>query len=501
MTGDSSFSDVLRWPVIGGFLRWRHARTTFQLLSLVIAAVVVVHGLAGPQIASNNLATVLTWIHYRGLLIVALLAAGNLFCTGCPFVLVRDAGRKIRPPSMHWPRRLRAKWMGVALFIAVLFSYELFDLWGLPRATSFLVLAYFGAALIVDLAFSGATFCKYLCPIGQFNFVASTMSPLELRVRDESTCRTCRTADCIKGRHTASGSKLQAPARAFASGVPAARSPKPEASGQRGCELALFLPMKVGNMDCTFCLDCVQACPHDNIALTTRLPGAELADPRRRSGIGRLSRRWDIAALAIVFVFGGLLNAFAMVAPVYRLEAWLARVLGVASEAPVLAVVFLVSLVLVPLVLVGGAACVTRVIAGERRPIGRIAMSYVYALVPFGFGMWLAHYGFHLLTGIFTVIPIAQSAAIDAVGWPALGGPQWRWTGLRPGAVFPIQLGFILLGAIGSLALAYRISDRDYPERPGPPTAPWAFVTVALATAALWILSQPMDMRGIGFLG
>ena len=31
----------------------------------------------------------------------------------------------------------------------------------------------------------------------------------------------------------------------------------------RGCELALVQPRKVGNMDCTFCMDCVRACPHD----------------------------------------------------------------------------------------------------------------------------------------------------------------------------------------------------------------------------------------------
>jgi hypothetical protein len=115
--------------------------------------------------------------------------------------------------------------------------------------------------------------------------------------------------------------------------------------------------------------------------------------------------------------------------------------------------------------------------------------------------MWTAHYGFHFLTGLFTVIPITQNTAIDLVGWPVLGEPFWRWTGMRPGSVFPIQLGCILLGAIGTLALAYRISDRDYPARPGPPTAPWAVVAVALASVAIWILSQPMEMRGIGFLG
>jgi hypothetical protein len=126
---------------------------------------------------------------------------------------------------------------------------------------------------------------------------------------------------------------------------------------------------------------------------------------------------------------------------------------------------------------------------------------YAYALVPFGVGMWTAHYGFHLLTGLLTVIPIAQNAANGLVGWPVLGEPFWGWAGMRPGSVFPIQLGCILLGAMGSLALAYRISDRDYPEHPRPPTVPWVFLTVALAAAAIWILSQPMDMRGTGFLG
>src|SRR5262249_10689213 len=150
------------------------------------------------------------------------------------------------------------------------------------------------------------------------------MSPLELRVADQSTCRSCRTADCIKGR----------------------REPaSPLTVVRRGCELGLFLPAKVGNLDCTFCLDFVQACPHDNIELSTRTPALELVDLRRRSGVGRLLQRPDVAALATLFVFGGMLNAFAMVSPVYRLEMWMAGLLGAVTEAPVLALVFALFLV------------------------------------------------------------------------------------------------------------------------------------------------------------
>jgi hypothetical protein len=271
---------------------------------------------------------------------------------------------------------------------------------------------------------------------------------------------------------------------------------------QRGCELRLFLPSKVGNMDCTLCLDCVHACPHDNIALAARVPGAELADNGRRSGIGRLSRRLDIAALAVVFTFGSLLNAFGMVAPIHGVETWMAGAMGVASEAPVLLVLFVVALVVLPVVLLGPAAIVTKRLAADwQRSTLQIAVSFAYALVPFGFGMWLAHYGFHLLTGAFAVVPVTQRAAVDVFGWPALGQPLWRLTGMRPGSVLPIQIGFILLGAMGSLAASFRLADRDYPARTGRSFAPWALLVAVLMIGALWLVAQPMDMRGLGFAG
>jgi hypothetical protein len=474
-------SDILRWPLVGSFLQWRHARTSLQISLFIVAAVLILHGLFGPQVAPANLATVLSWVQYRGWLILALLVAGNFFCTACPFILVRDQGRRLLTPSRRWPRWLRVKWIGIALLVAVLFVYELYDLWALPRATAWLVLAYFGAALVVDLLFTGATFCKYLCPIGQFSFVASTMSPLEVQVRQPDTCNTCRTVDCIKGRRDP-----VVPARVL----------------RRGCELALFLPAKVGNLDCTFCMDCVQACPHDNVAIATRVPALELVDPRRRSGIGWLPRRLDVAALVVIFVFGGLINALGMTAPARVMEQSIVDVLGFQSEGPVLAVLFGVVLIAIPLLLLMLAGTLTAGLTRSRLSSSLdIVSRYSYALVPLGFGVWLAHYAFHLLTGVLTVIPVTQSAVLDVFGWAALGTPLWQFTGMRPGLVFPIEVGVILMGAAGSLALAYLISERDYVERSVAATIPWALVTIAIAVAALWITSQPMDMRAVAFPG
>jgi ferredoxin len=469
--------NILRLPLVGSFLRWRHARLALQLVLLLVAAAVVLHGLFGPQLAPRNLATVLTSIHWRGLLIVAIAVVGNLFCTACPMVLARDVGRRFVHPAWRWPRVLRGKWLGLMLLVLVLFSYELFDLWAMPRATAWLVLGYFGLAIVVDVLFSGASFCKHLCPIGQFNFTASVMSPTELRIVDRDTCRSCQTSDCIKGRPAKAGHHAQ-----------------------RGCELGLFLPMKVGNLDCTMCLDCVHACPHDNIALTLRTPGAELLDRGRRSGIGRLGLRTDLAALAVVFTFAALVSAFAMTTPAYAVEQLVATALGATSEGPVLAIVFVIALVILPAVLLGGAGIVTRGLADAGGSLRQTVVRYAYALIPIGFGVWVAHYGFHLLTGILTIVPVAQSAAVDAFGRAILGGPAWGLVGLQPGSVFPIQLGCVVLGAAGSMGLVHAISLRDQPSRARLVSSPWIVVVALIAATALWILSQPMEMRAVGFL-
>ena len=133
-------------------------------------------------------------------------------------------------------------------------------------------------------------------PIGQFNFLASTLSPLEVPVEDRpSAPRQQATASAELRRARDAGANHCSAAASW----------------------RLFLPRKVGNLDCAFCLDCVHACPHDNVALAARLAGRESCATRAPLGPGPPPRRPDLAVLATVFMFGGLLNAFGMVSPVY----------------------------------------------------------------------------------------------------------------------------------------------------------------------------------------
>jgi ferredoxin len=475
--------DLMRVPGLGHLFRWRYARPLLQAPLLVLSIVMILHGLFGPTLAPKNLATTLSWLHFRGVLVLVLLCAGNFFCLACPFMLVRQMARRFIKPRFTWPRALRNKWLSVGLFVLILFAYELFDLWSSPWWTAWLIVGYFLSVLVVDGFFKHASFCKFVCPIGQFNFVASTLSPFEVKVREQNICTRCQTKDCIRGRHDSVSDLVTI----------------------RGCELALFQPSKVGNMDCTFCLDCVHACPHDNIGILSRLPGSELMVDPIRSGIGYFSRRKDLAALVIVFTFGALLNAFGMVSPVYAVERWLGQMLHMNHEAPVLGLIFTLFLIVEPVLLLGLAAWITRTLIGtsttggattnkDERALLPLTVRYTYGLVPLGFGMWLAHYCFHFLTGLYTVIPVAQSA-IASLGWRFFGEPRWTLTGLPANVVQVIEIGFLLLGFAGSLAVTYGLAEEDSPGKPLRAFLPWATVCVVLWFASMWLMFQPMEMR------
>jgi ferredoxin len=451
--------DLLRTPILGPLLRYRHFRRGTQIAMLLLAAVVAIDGFFGPQVAPMNLAGVLPWTHWRGLAVIALLMAGNLFCMACPFTLPRDLARKFVTPRYRWPSRLRSKWIAAGLLLTYLWAYEAFSLWDSPSATAWIIAGYFVAAFTVDTVFKGASFCKYVCPIGQFHFVHSLVSPLQVAVREPAVCGSCTTHDCIRGN-----------------------------AHQRGCELQLFQPTKLGNFDCTFCLDCVQACPQQNVGVQRIVPGQSLFEDSRGSGIGRLARRLDVAALALILVFGAFLNAAGMTGPVMM---WMHRWHGrLGSMLPVVTVMYFAGLVIIPLMLATGCGWLSRL--GAKASWKDLTCSFSLALIPVGFAMWLAHFSNHLLAGWTTVIPaverfISQSSSVDGLqSWV----PTW---------IPNLQLCCLDLGLLLTLYTAWRVARR-LANGGGMALAamsPWAVLAGALYSAGVWIVFQPMQMRGM----
>ncbi len=201
---------------------------------------VIFDGLRGPQVAPMNLAGVLPWIHWRGLLILGLLVAGNFFCMACPFTLPRSLARRWLPAGRPWPRvaaqqvaRRRAR-----------------------------------RALPLEL--------RSVRPLGQP--LAHGLDRRRLLRRRVRRRQRLPRRGVLQIRLPHRPVQLRAVARLAAGGHrPRARASAPPAPRRNAsaagdaspvARLRLFQPRKLGNLDCTFCLDCVHSCPHTNVGIS-----------------------------------------------------------------------------------------------------------------------------------------------------------------------------------------------------------------------------------------
>jgi hypothetical protein len=129
-------------------------------------------------------------------------------------------------------------------------------------------------------------------------------------------------------------------------------------------------------------------------------------------------------------------------------------------------------------------------------------------LVPLGFSMWMAHYSFHFFTSFDAIVPVTQqfAARFSAI---SIGPPNWVCSCCRPAPDWllkaePFMLG---MGMLASLYAAWRISWKAVasqgvsveiiPRETLKIAAPWAILIVLLFALGVWILLQPMQMRGL----
>lgn len=461
--------------LLSTLFKHRSLRLGLRCIILALTMVVVADGLRGPQVSSINLAGVLPWVHWRGLLVITLLLGGNFFCMACPFTALRGFTQRIFAPTRRWPRQLQNKWLALGALVVFFWAYEAFSLWDRPFWTAIIVLGFFGTAFAFQAIFVDAPFCKFVCPIGQFNFVQSLVSPTQVAVTEPSTCAGCKTKDCIAGNDRA-----------------------------RGCQTSLFQPQKVGNMDCTFCFDCVEACPHDNVALVQVLPVADVITDQRRSGIGRYSERPDLAALIALLFFAALVNAAWMTAPVIDLEDAAVAGLGI-GRLPVMTVGMLLTLVVIPMAVLWSVAKVSIQAGNQPSSVFKNIALYAPALVPLGLGMWLSHYSFHLFTSGDTVLVATARGFSDLLGTDYSVAPavcnccsptMISW-------LLPLELTFLDLGLCVSLVAAYRIAWREQDSQSAVyrAVAPWAVLMIFFFAFCVWVLLQPMQMRGAYLAG
>jgi hypothetical protein len=251
-------------------------------------------------------------------------------------------------------------------------------------------------------------------------------------------------------------------------------------------------------MDCTACLDCVHACPKDNIGIIAVPPWRNLTSDALQSGVGKYSQRFDLAVVITLLTFSAFANAAGMVAPVLRWEEEIKIVWGFSSTFPVVTLFYLFTLILLPTIFIWLASTFSIRWGHSQMSKKQVFAQFAVSLAPLGFGMWLAHLLFHLFTGSHTFIPVFQRVISD-LGWPVLGTPHWgirSWAfpGLLKMELLLLDLGFLLsLFVAWKRAAHISLSSTMLRLRT---FFPWGILILLLYCIGMWILFQPMDMRG-----
>jgi polyferredoxin len=458
--GPASRSNLLTLPLLRRLLVSRWPQFLIRAMALAGFLLAIAAGLLGTPVGNRNFAIVFVWIVWWALLIlIAVPVAGRAWCAVCPIPMPGEwlqQGRILAPNGRlrgwtlgrRWPKRLAHIWLQntgfllLAVFSAVVLTNAL--------VTALVLAAFLLLATATALVYERRAFCRYLCPVGGFIGLYAQAAPLELRVKDSAVCTGHRQKTCYTG--SAAGDY-----QGF------------------GCPWGVFPGGVAKNTYCGVCLECLRTCPHDNIAIQIRPPGADLTVAR--------GRRLDEAYKAFIMLGSAAVYSAVMLGPWGTLKA-AAYQIGSLSWFVYAALFLLTTLAVLPGTFAGAVAAGRRLSPGRRR-LRQAFTAYAYTLVPLGLAAWIAF----SLGFIFANISYAGPALSDPFGWgwKLTSAAAWRWTPLLTTVTPAFQSLALVAGLYGGAVTARRIAAEDS-ARPLWQALPVCLFLLFVTTGFLWLL-------------
>jgi polyferredoxin len=447
----AAWLDLTRSPALRRALRNRWPQFLAASAALGGFAFAVTAGLLGTPVGSRNFAIVAVWIAWwAALILLAVPLLGRGWCSICPIPLpgewlqrgaVLGPGGRGLGLGRRWPRRLRNIWLQNAAFaVLAVFSPVVLTQ---PLVTGLVLGGLIVLALAASLVFERRAFCRFLCPVGGFLGLYSQLAPLEIRVRDAAVCATHTIKTCYTG----------------------------SAEGY-GCPWQVFPGGLTKNTFCGGCLECVRTCPHDNIAINLRPPGADLMNP---SG-----RRLDEAFKNFLMLGSALVYAAVLLGPWGGLKSAAYSVGTAGWLVYALAFLGLVGVGLPGLFYAAARLSLAGPSAGTFR---KAFIAQSYALVPLGLAAWVAF----SLSLAFTNLSYLWPALSDPLGWgwDLFATASLSWTPYLSGLVPHLQLAALAGGLGWSAVTARRIA-----QEPGAGFRAWPSAAGAalVAAALLWLM-------------
>ncbi len=439
---------MLDIPWIKAFLRSRWFPAIFAYPTLLVFGYIIYALLWGPEAASANLGTSLTWVVWWPLIPIFMFAMGRLWCAICPFATVIDLVQKVSGLGRPVPPFLKKYgiWIIDAIFIFITWADHVFGIVESPRGSGYLLATMLTAVIVTAVFIERRAWCRYLCFLGGLSGNYSRSSALQLRATPD-VCATCKTQSCFKGDGTTAG-----------------------------CPIFEFPRTMQTSANCNLCANCIKTCPNDSIQVTLRPPTKELwFIPRPK---------FEESFLAVVIVGIVLVQNVTMLTfwgPV--MESLTDLLFG--SRTLAFTALFLLAMAL-PFGLMALGSRWSGSVTGEsfRQNFARFG----YAVIPLDLGGHIAHNMFHLLAeGKSVVYNLASLFGSQVTGSASL---------VSPGTVQVLQFATLGLGIFGSLFTAYKIANRNKSgESPWKTLVPHLIVLGIFSAVNVYLFTLPMAHR------
>jgi polyferredoxin len=412
--------DLLRIPWLRPLLQGRWPQFLARSVTLAGFIFTLAAGLFGSRVGSHNFAIIFVWIAWWTALKLAFIPlGGRSWCSVCPIPLpgewlqqggLLEKGRRRFGLNLRWPKRLRVSWLqsGGFLLIGLFSALTLTD----PRLTAWVLLGIFGLAISLSLVFERRAFCSYVCPIGGFTGIYAQTAPVEVRVIDTSICAAHSEKTCYQS-----------------------------------CPWGLYPVALRDSAQCGLCMECLRACPKDNIAFNLRPFGSDL-------GISRQTNRLDEAFLALVMLGSALAFSAVFTGPWGSLKS---AAYAIGSPAWLLYAAGFLALNLA--VMPGGFALAIwagQKWSGGKAELRRAIASHAQVLFPVGLFSWMAFtvsFAFPKFNYVFSVLsdPFGW-------GWNLLGTANTTWSPDASGFSPFLQVALVLAGLSWSASVARKLT-------------------------------------------
>jgi len=417
--------ELTRLPFLKSALRSRYPQLAILIAMLAGYIFTILAGLLGTPVGSRNFSIVFVWIAWWAILIlIAVPFFGRGWCAVCPIPLsgewlqrgavLNPLDKKPKRLNLRWPNLFRNIWLqNVSFLLLALFSSVLLTT---PNVTATVLAAMPFAAIGLSLVFERRAFCRYLCPVGGFIGLYSQTAPIELRVKERQVCATCKGKPCYNG----------------------------SADGY-GCPWNVFPGGLTRNTYCGLCMECLRACPRDNIAINLRPFFADLTKP---------SARLDEAFKAFIMLGSAMIYAGVLLGPWGALKdaaynvgtgAWFAY------AAAFLAIICVLLPGLFSLMVALSPTALPKL--GKGRGMRALA-ALSTPLIPLGLMFWVAFSLSFVLTNASYIL--ASLSDPLGLGWNLFGTANVAWQPMLTSILAPAQTLALVSGLVWAARTAQK---------------------------------------------